>query len=382
VIRVVHVVVAGEIGGAERMLLDLACARPRGEAGGIEHAVALITREERLVRLFGEAGTRVHARRLEREGPLHALWSALGPRDVAFVERVLRAERAVVAHLHTFASQVVGTRAARRAGARVLRTEHSTRVYDDASCWPFSRWSLARADACVAISRHVRDVALARAPWAAARMHVIPNGVDGDRFTPAPPRAARGGVFTFALVARLERRKGVDLAIDAVARVPGVRLDVAGDGEERAALERRARRAGVGDRVRFLGYVADTREVLGRADAVLCSSRSEGLGIALLEGMAMGRAVVGFSVGGVPEIVEDGATGLLAAAGDVDALAARMREAASTPPDRLPALGRAARARVVERFSVRAMRGAYAAVYSELAAPPRAGLSPPPAARQ
>jgi glycosyltransferase involved in cell wall biosynthesis len=366
VTRVVHVVVAGEIGGAERMLVDLASA----EGAGVEHAVALLTPNDALRRMLRDTGLRVHDRGPVREGPLPFLWRSLGPRDVAWIARVLRDEGARVAHLHTFGSQVVGTRAALRAGARVLRTEHSTRVYDDPSCWPFSRWSLARADACVAVSDHVRAVAAARAPWAAPKVRVVHNGVDVERF--APRGEPKADAFTFALVGRLERRKGVDLALQALARVPGARLEVVGDGEERATLERTARDLALGDRARFHGYLADARPLLARSHAALCASRDEGLGIALLEAMATGLPVIGFRVGGVPEIVEDGATGVLCASGDVDALAAVMRET-TRGRDRLAAMGAAASTRVRQRFSVAAMRAGYAAVYAEVA-----GVSAPP----
>jgi glycosyltransferase involved in cell wall biosynthesis len=361
VTRVLHVVVAGELGGAERMLVDLA---RRPEQTGAEHAVALRTPSDALRRTLRDAGLRVHDRGRRREGPLPFLWSTLGPRDVAWIRSVIEAERARVVHLHTFASQVVGTRAARLAGARVLRTEHSTRVYDDPSCWPFSRWSLARADAAVAISEHVRSVAVARAPWAAGKIRVVPNGVDTERFVPrAEPKQE---TFTFVLVGRLEPRKGVDLAIEALAAVPDARLDVVGDGHDRASLARQARALGLGDRVRFHGYVADTQPLVARAHAALGSSRSEGLGIALLEAMAMGLPVIGFAVGGVPEIVEDGRTGMLCASGDVSALAGAMRQAVASR-DRLAAMGAAARIRVCERFSVDAMCAGYAQAYASLA---------------
>jgi len=360
--RVLHVVFAGEVGGAERMLVDLA-SRPAET--GVEHAVALRTPNDDLRRTLRDAGLRVHDRGRAREGPLPFLRSTLGPRDVAWLRGVLVQEQARVVHLHTFASQVVGTRAARLAGARVLRTEHSTRVYDDWSCWPFSRWSLARADVCVAVSEHVRAVAIARAPWAAGKVRVVRNGVDIERF--APGDGDKPGAFTFALVGRLEPRKGVDLAIEALAAVPGARLDVVGDGPERTSLEAKARALGVAGRVRFHGHVTDTRAVLSRAHAALCASRSEGLGIALLEAMATGVPVVGFSVGGVAEIVEDGRTGLLCRAGDVGALSATMREAVAAR-DRLVQMGTEARRRVAERFSVAKMCAGYAEVYAMLQA--------------
>jgi glycosyltransferase involved in cell wall biosynthesis len=358
--RVVHVVVAGEVGGAERMVMDLA----NSDGTGADHSFALLTPNQRLAGLLRGAGRMVHDRGRVREGPLPFLWRAFGPQDTDWIASVMRHERADIAHLHTFGSQVVGTRAALRAGARVLRTEHSTRAFDDPSCWPFSRWSLARAHACVAVSEAVRMVATARAPWAETKMRVVPNGVDTDRFAPRD-RPTGSAVITFVLVGRLDRRKGVDLAIEAVARVPEARLDIVGDGEERRALEQLAAKRGVLQRVVFHGYVEDSRAIVARADAALCSSRSEGLGLALLEAMSMARPVVGFAVGGVPEIVRDNATGLLSRAGDVAALAARMREACESR-DRLRELGEAARRHVVERFSAHAMRCRYADVYASL----------------
>jgi glycosyltransferase involved in cell wall biosynthesis len=360
--RVVHVVVAGEIGGAERMLCDLA-SRPES---GAEHCVALLTPNERLADLLRGVGLRVHDRGRVPEGPLPFLWTSLGPSHVAWLADVLAGEHADVAHLHTFASQVVGTRAALRAGARILRTEHSTRAFHDPSCWPFSRWSLHRADASVAISEAIRAVAVERAPWAAGKVRVVYDGVDTDRFTSPELGVTRSERFTFVLVGRLDRRKGIDLALAALAQVPGVHLDIVGDGEERASLERLAHRLGVAGRVAFRGYVADTRPWLARSSAALCSSRTEGLGVALLEAMAMGLPVAGFAVGGVAEVVDDGVTGWLAPPGEVPALAACMRRLVDAG-DRSASMGAAAHARVVERFSVRAMAAGYARAYADLA---------------
>jgi glycosyltransferase involved in cell wall biosynthesis len=364
--RVVHVVVAGEIGGAERMLVDLAT---RADASGADHVVALMTPIDALARLFEGAGLVVRDRGRVRENPAAYLWRSLGPVDTAWLERVLRAERASVAHLHTFASHVVGTRAAQGAGVPIVRTEHSTRAYNDPSCWPFSRWSLRRSQQVVAVSRHIQSVALTRAPWI-RRMTVIHNGVDTERFA---PRESPGGArrphdtrpLRFSLVARLERRKGVDLAIEALAHVPEATLDVVGDGDDRATLEARARR--LEGRVKFHGELADVRDVHAACDVVLCSSRQEGLGIAVIEGMAMGKPVVAFPVGGVPEVVDHGVTGWLADSSSAEALAAAMREAVARR-DRLDAMGEAARTRVLDAFSIDAMCRSYGEVYAKVCA--------------
>jgi glycosyltransferase involved in cell wall biosynthesis len=246
----------------------------------------------------------------------------------------------------------------------VLRTEHSTRVYDDPSCWPFSKWSLRRAHSSVCISEHVRRVALARAPWAGSFMHVVPNGVDVARFD-RRRLPTDGGRVRFVALGRLEPRKGVDIALRALARVPNAELAVVGEGESRAMLESLARTLGVGDRVRFLGFASDVRDEIARAHLALSSARSEGLGIALLEAMAMGRAVVALPTGGVPEIVRHGETGWLALGDDEDALARAMRDAIERPEE-MSRRGARARDRVVERFSVDAMREGYERRYSAL----------------
>jgi L-malate glycosyltransferase len=368
--RVVHVVVAGEIGGAERMLVELA-SRP--SESGVEHTIALMTPEPGLARLFEQAGLAVRDRGRVRENAAAYLWRSLGPLDAAWLERVLRAEGATIAHLHTFGSHVVGTRAARSAGIPVVRTEHSTRVYTDPSCWPFSQWSLRRSRAVVAISRHIRDVVLSRAPFV-RDLTVIHNGVDTSRFQPVPhpTAAARGDAadrpLRFSLVARLEPRKGVDLALDALARVPGATLDVVGDGQDRAALEALARPLAA--RVTFHGQKDDVRPVHAACDVVLCSSRQEGLGIAVLEGMAMGRPVVAFPVGGVPEIVDHGVTGWLAKGATANDLAAAMNDAVARRSE-LPAMGERARERVTSAFSIASMCRAYGEVYARVREPAR-----------
>jgi L-malate glycosyltransferase len=347
-VNVVHVVAAGEIGGAEKMLRDLVAGQPH-------HAIALFTPNDDLRRFF--AGLDVEDRGAVTEGPMSYLRSALGDRDVGWLTGVLERRRATIVHLHTFGSQVLGTRAAQRVGASIVRTEHSTRVYDDPSCWPFSRWSLARADAIVFISEHVARAAARRGHASDdPRGTVIPNGVDVAHF--APRRGARPpGPTRFVMVGRLDPRKGVDLAIDALAEVPEAELVIVGEGSERAALEARARAAPV----RFLGRVDDVRDAIAEADVALTSAREEGLGIALLEAMAMERPIVGVPVGGIVEVVTP-ETGWIAAARSAEALAAAMREASASAAER-ERRGAAARARVETCFSVSRMRDGYAAIY-------------------
>jgi glycosyltransferase involved in cell wall biosynthesis len=115
----------------------------------------------------------------------------------------------------------------------------------------------------------------------------------------------------------------------------------------------------------FCGYRADVREAIARADVALSSAREEGLGIALLEAMAMARPVVAVPVGGIPEIVDDPRTGWLARERSARALADAMKAAVDAPEERA-ARGREARARVVDHFSIEAMRHGYERVYARL----------------
>jgi glycosyltransferase involved in cell wall biosynthesis len=362
-VRVVHVVVAGDIGGAERLLVDLA-SRPA--ESGAQHVVALFTPNRKLASMFERAGLTIRDRGPVRENALSYLWRSLGPRDVRWLERVLREERAEVAHLHTFASHVLGTRAARRAGVRTLRTEHHVQYFVDPSTKPFTRWSLARVDRSVAISQYVADWVVREVPQVASRQRVVLNGVDADYFSPRPRGAeAAGRPFTFVVVCRLEPWKGIDLVVEAAALARGFSVEIAGEGSEKARLERMVADKGLGERVRFLGYLQDPRAAIADADAFVSASRDEPLGLSVLEALAMSRPVVGFAGGGIPEIVQDGETGWLVKERSAGALARTMADAASDR-ERARRFGVAGRAFVEGHCRIESMCRGYRAVYEEL----------------
>lgn len=116
---------------------------------------------------------------------------------------------------------------------------------------------------------------------------------------------------------------------------------VAGDGPRRSSLEALARDLGLQTRVRFLGWRADIREVLGAADLLVLPSRNEGYPHAVVEAMAAGLPVIASAVGEVPELVVEGTTGFLVPPDDLGALACRIRSVVSDP-ETLDALGEAA----------------------------------------
>jgi glycosyltransferase involved in cell wall biosynthesis len=197
-----------------------------------------------------------------------------------------------------------------------------------------------------AISESTRDDLVARGV-PRDRIEVIYPGVDAEWYAPdaATPRAESP---TFLYVGRLKRYKGVETALRAVAearrRRPDVVLEIAGQGDDRARLERRARRLGVDGAVRFLGFVPEEekRRLLRRAWAVVFPSPKEGWGLSNVEAAACATPALASDSPGLRESVRHGETGYLVPHGDAAALAERMLELAADPA-RVERLGRAAR---------------------------------------
>jgi glycosyltransferase involved in cell wall biosynthesis len=196
-------------------------------------------------------------------------------------------------------------------------------------------------------------------------METIRNGVDTERFAHAPHRAA-GRPFTFGILSRLEPVKQAHLVLQAIARIGDVRLEVIGDGCELPRLRREAAALGIEDRVVFHGFQKDPREILARVDVLVSASRSESLGLSLLEAQATGRAVIAFGVGGVPEIIVDGETGWVLEEHTLGALTTCMG-AASRAPERMREMGTRARHYVETEHAIDGMCSAYAAIYARLA---------------
>lgn len=177
-----------------------------------------------------------------------------------------------------------------------------------------------------------------------SRVHVIPYGMDVRREEPS----ARNEPPVVGTVTKLEHWKGVDVLVEAcgLVRHP-FRLEIFGDGSERAQLQARARELGID--ATFHGVVTDARDRLESLDIFVLPSRGENLPVSILEAMAAALPVVATRVGGVPEQVGDGATGILVEPGDAAALASALDTLLGDPELRL-ALGRRAPQRLRERF--------------------------------
>jgi L-malate glycosyltransferase len=356
--RVMQLVVGGDIGGAERLVLDLA-SRP--DETSAEHEIALFTPNPRLLELVHASGLLVHERRDVRENPLAYLRRSLGQADVTWLEKLLVDRRIDVLHTHTFGSHVLGTRAARRARCAQLRTEHHVMHYKDPSFALFTRWAAARTDRFVAVSEYVRDVLVRTAPEVAKRTVTIRNGVDPDRFAPREP-PGEGAPFSASIVCRLTAWKRVDLAIRASA-VTGVPLVVVGDGEERPRLEAWTKKLGAP--VTLVGFAPDPRPFVAASDVTLSASKREPLGLSVLESLSMERPVVAVAGGGILEIVQHDTTGWLVPDTGLLPLADALRRAKGER-SRLRTMGAAARRFVQGHATLVRMCEQYAGQYEAL----------------
>ncbi len=229
---------------------------------------------------------------------------------------------------------------------------------------------LRRARLVTVLWQGAADVLVQQRGVAADRIRIIPNAVSAAR-CPIPDLERRlaarrrfglpEDVSVVAHVGSLTTEKQVDAAITAVAQLSGVRLLVAGSGPERSMLEATAARDAP-DRVQFLGAVASVGDVLAAADAVVLSSRTEGMPGVLIEAGLSTRPAVAFDVGAVSEVVVDGETGALAPAGDAAALAAAIQRVLADA-DRM---GAAAREHCLARFEIGVVGARWADLVGEL----------------
>jgi len=270
------------------------------------------------------------------------------------VERILRGFEFDLIDAHYFYPDgVAATLLGRHYGKPVVITARGT----DVNLIPryrlpraMIRWAAARAAGMITVARALKDD-LVSVGVPAERIDVLRNGVDLQLFRPINREAERRKLgltrTTLLSVGHLVPRKAHDLVIQALRRLPDMDVIIIGEGPERAALEAQAQEAGVADRVRFAGVLAqeDLRHHYGAADALVLASSREGWANVLLESMACGTPVVASSIGGTPEVVAAPEAGVLMAARTPEALADAVRRLFAHYPDR------GATRRYAEQFS-------------------------------
>jgi sugar transferase (PEP-CTERM/EpsH1 system associated) len=371
-LKVAHVVISLDIGGLERIVVDLV---RQGRERGHEVAVVCVERPGRLAARAEELGAR-----------LYCLNKRPGIRPGAFgrLRDVLREFRPDVIHSHTIGGLFYVGPAARALGVPlVVHTEHINNVRHPNSS-RLARWrrrwlmrlSGAFCDRFFCVSQDIADELAARRIIPRSKLCVLLNGIDtahiGRPTDRAGLRRALGipaAAPVVGNVARLNPVKCQNVLIRAFARLrprfPEARLLLVGDGPCRSELERLAAGLGVADAVHFAGYQAEPERYLQIMNVFALTSSLEGLPLAVLEAWAAGLPAVASSVGGVPDLIVHGHNGLLFPPGDEAALVGCLAEFLGDPA-RAARVGEEARQEVVSRYDLRRMAGDYDRHYREL----------------
>ncbi len=370
-VRVVEVMATGTNGGAQ------------------EHVYSLVTRMDRAaydVRIVSLShGSSV--RRLQKAGFDVTVIDEPDDRAAvtALAETLAEFEPEVV-HNHMYRAEVVGTRAALLLGEKgckrpaVISTVHSSRVRcseDRETLRQLTPLMDRLVVVSKAIERKIREEGRFGAP-----VSLIYNGVDLQRYNHQQPCCTfhdeygiPDGAPIVGVVARLESEKGhrtlIDAWPDVLAAVPNAWLLVIGEGSERNALEAEAASLGVSDRVIFTGRREDVPALTAAMDIAVLPSYREAQGLSVLEAMALSRPVVASNVGGIPEMIEDGVTGLLVPPNDCPALSAALVRLLTNHP-LADMLARRGHDLVHDRFCIELMVHSIEALYDEAAVKLRA----------
>ncbi len=363
-----------EQGGAEVVIRDLAMALCK-----TRHSVAVVSMLEPadgFARALEAAGIAVVPLGMRRGRPnLRGLIRL-------FVE--VRRFRPDIIHGHMFFGSILA-----RVLRVLLRVPAVCTIHSEIECSHRRRSARSRewiyritnraCDRLTAVSERVRERYVQRRIVRADQVEVIENGVDLQRFRPNPGprdriRKALGWetCFIWLAVGRLELAKDFPTLIRAFRQLraaqPHCRLAIAGDGRLRPQLERLIQDQGLQSEVKLLGNRDDIPELLNACDALVMSSEWEGGPLVLLEAGACEKPVVATEVGAAPRIVAPGRTGVLVPVRDVGRLTQAMRELMTTPPEIRAEMGREARRRMLEHFSLEITNGRYLDLYERVLA--------------
>jgi glycosyltransferase involved in cell wall biosynthesis len=251
---------------------------------------------------------------------------------------VIKKNRPDLVHTHGVRANLLGRLAAKMAGVnRIVTTVHSLLVRDYPDFWSrlanswTERLTRGLTDHFIAVSQGLKNALIADG-IPENKITVIYNGLDLDRFRPClPPGTYRHwlgyeeGVPLVAIVARLHSVKGHSFFLQAAAEVlkviPRVRFLVVGTGPDEAVLKEMTAKLGLQEVVNFTGFITEIPDLMADMDVLVIPSLWEGFGLTAIEAMTVGLPVVATEVGGLPEVVRPGETGILVPSSDVPSLA-------------------------------------------------------------
>jgi len=358
--KVLHVLTDTNVGGAGRYLFNLLVGFP---SKNYEFLVACPG--------GGELERELKARGI-RYFTLTGGESSLSFKHVGELFHIIKSEHVNIVHTHASLS---GRIAGRLAGCRVILTRHGLNTNSKGPIKRFLSYVIARmfTDKIIAISRAVK-INLIETGVPADMIKIIHNGIDLSRFELIEPKL-RGelglsdDIPIIGVVARIVLEKGYEYILKAMPKVlqsfPSTLLVIVGDGPLKAQMQELAVKLGIDRNTVFLGYKRDIENLIADFDVFVLPSVSEGLGLSLLEAMALGKPVIATEVGGIPEVVKNGKNGLLVPPRDEEALAMAILKILSSRDFGLR-LGQVAKDTVYEKFSAQSMALQTAKLYDDI----------------
>lgn len=310
-LKVIHIITFLPVGGVENLLLN---ALPRIDQSRFSVKMCCTYRKGDLAESMEKAGVPVHICRVR---------SRLHPLDLWKLSRWLKHEKTNIVHTHMYASNITGTCAARMAHVPVTISHiHSSHEWTSRNRVRMERMLDPLRSGYIAVSQDVKKVFLEKTGLRHAdKIQVIPACGTAFHLRNSNPALVRKefGIplecTVVGTVARLVPVKGVDVFLRAAAEIlrtfPHTRFIIVGDGKENQMLQNLSTNLEIRDKVLFVGKRLDLENFYSLFDVFVLSSRNEGFGTVILEAMQSDVPVVATSVGGVPEIVTHGVTGLL-----------------------------------------------------------------------
>ena len=361
---IAHVLLSFGVGGQERVVLDLIDAQKRD--GYPVKVIALSAASP------GDLESEFRARGADVFRPKRRAGFDFGLYQKLWA--YFRKEKVGVVHTHNPAPLLYGAASARLAKIPVVHTKHGE--HRDLPHRMAMRRAAARAvSVYVAVSETTADFAREHDECNLNKLRIIRNGTNLDRFTSNTGGRSRirrelgiGEDASVAIcVGRFVPEKNQELLLNAASKglSENRHLVFVGDGQLHASFVNRVSTMSSRKQIHVLGQRSDIPDLLHASDVFVISSRTEGLPIGLLEAMAVGLPVVSTRVGGIPNVIEDGVTGVLVDPLDAQALGAAIERVLSAP-EWARELGQKGKALVLEDFGADRMHREYASVYAEL----------------
>ncbi len=368
-LKITHFCVGLDWGGAERLIFDIA-TRVNHERFDI--TVVALRQDGAVGDVLRKAGIRVVA----LGAPRYSLWSSYR-RWCAYLEQA----KPDLIHSHLHIPNLLACLSATR--YRVMTHHHYVTTVGNPLTRFLEKQLAPRAHRLIAVSQTVKDHLLAQFPAAAARIELLPNAVDTDRFVPAvaSPETrqsvglpAQGPVIGYIgrIVEPIKGLKGLLTSFSAIKKqIPEAALLLAGEGPDREGLHQLAKSLAIDSSVVWLGHEIPSETLYPLLSVFVLPSLSEGFGLAVLEAMASGVPVVAADVGGVPEMLTDTRLGLRVPPGDVSALTAALLQVLKDPTAARQ-MGQAAREHTLRHFRILPMVQQLENLYESLVESPLA----------